>query len=131
MKRPIFMHIALSAFLALFLTTIFNAEAQAQSKRLYHFKAPTSYETFRMYRVHIYTGEMAMCWLNTPDGRPPFTECRKAGPGAGPQKRGLYRLETTSALDTGIYRVNELTGEMSICWVGKNTGTVRCTEQAR
>ena len=132
MKQISFTHVLLGTFLAIFLA-ISSGQAEAQSRKQYDFMAPPSGETNRLYRVNIYTGEMAMCWYSKPVGSERgITDCRRAGPGAGPQRRGLYKLKASNVpSELGIFRVNELTGEMSICWHSKKTGTVTCTEQAR
>jgi len=132
MKRINFTHVLIGTLLSIFIMGL-TQETQAQSRKSFHFLASPSSETNRVYRVNIYNGEMAACWysksLKVERG---ITDCRKPGPGAGPQKRGLYKLVASNVpSEKGVFRVNELTGEMSICWHTVSTDTVVCTEQAR
>lgn len=99
------------------------------SAQQYDFAAPPNPDTNRMYRVNIKTGEMGACWYGR-DKHIGFTDCRKVGEGAGPQKSGRYKLFTTNfESEKGVFRVNTNTGAMSLCWVRR--GELVCTEQAR
>jgi len=59
-----------------------------------------------------------------------ITVCRPLGEGAGPQAPGRYKLYATKFdSEKGIFRVNTLTGSMSLCWVRR--GILVCTAPAR
>lgn len=99
------------------------------SAQQYDFLAPPNPDTNRLYRVNIKTGEMGACWYGR-DKHIGFTDCRKVGEGAGPQKPGRYKLYRTNfSSEKGVFRVNTNTGAMSLCWIRR--GEMVCTEQAR
>ncbi len=111
------------------------APASAQTARrtlnrpVYDFLAPPSPDTNRVYRVNIFTGEMGVCWYSKKDNVD-LTECLPPGAGAGPQKKGLYTLVATNMkTERGVFRLNLITGQVSMCWVKGDTLT--CTPQAR
>ncbi|MFG1418476.1 hypothetical protein V5F38_11275 [Xanthobacter sp. V0B-10] len=114
--------------------------ASAQSFGAYDFAAPPSAEANRVYGVGRKTGEVSACQFERPAGSSVgVTRCFAQGEGAGTQKAGRYGLVSTHyAGETGVFRVNYETGEMSICYVrdlpkadGKTEPTVLCTPQAR
>ncbi len=111
--------IAAAAFV---LTSVAASPVFAQQ---YDFLSPPNPDTNRMYRVNIKTGEMGACWYGRDKGIG-FTDCRPVGEGAGPQKSGRYKLFATKFdSEKGVFRVNTLTGEMSLCWVRR--GSLVCT----
>lgn len=106
----------------------------------YDFAAPPSAEANRVYSVNRKTGEMSACQFERPDASAVgVTRCFQQGEGAGPQKAGAYALVPTRyAGETGIFRVNIETGEMSICYVRELAGAggapnplIQCTALAR
>lgn len=114
--------------------------AQAQAAAGYDFAAPPSAQANRVYGVNRQTGEVNVCQFERPEANPVgITQCFTQGEGAGPQKAGSYTLMPTHYEgETGVFRVNRDTGEMSICYVRETTrtnGTVEstllCTPPAR
>lgn len=94
----------------------------------FDFLSPPSPDANRIYRVNIYSGEMTVCWYDKLEGAD-ATRCLPPGPGAGPQERGLYTLVATNMRkEKGVFRVNLVTGSLSVCWV-KNDQMV-CTPPA-
>lgn len=116
------------------------APAHAQGTTIYGFAAPPSAQANRVYSVNRRTGEVSACQFERPEGSNiGITRCFAQGEGAGTQKPGTYSLVSTHyAGETGIFRANEETGEMSICYVreiaqagGAPQPTILCTPQAR
>lgn len=114
--------------------------ARAQAFGAYDFAAPPSADANRVYGVDRKTGEMSACQFERPEGSAVgVTRCFARGPGAGPQAPGRYSLVSTNYRgETGVFRVNAKSGEMSICYVrdlpgpdGKLQTTILCTPQAR
>ncbi|MDQ0506124.1 hypothetical protein [Xanthobacter agilis] len=114
--------------------------ASAQTFGAFDFVAPPSAEANRVYGVNRKTGELSACQFERPAGSSVgVTRCFALGEGAGAQKAGRYGLLATHyAGETGVFRVNYETGEMSICYVrdlpradGKVEPTVLCTPQGR
>ncbi|WP_454916282.1 hypothetical protein [Xanthobacter sediminis] len=114
--------------------------ASAQSFGAFDFAAPPSAEANRVYSVSRKTGEVSACQFERPaESSVGVTRCFAQGEGAGTQKAGRYGLVSTHyAGETGVFRVNYETGEMSICYVrdlpkadGKLAPTVLCTPQGR
>ncbi len=97
----------------------------------YVFSAAPTIEVNRVYRVNRYTGEMAACQYGLQEGSVGTTLCYPAGDGGGAQNTpGEYGLISSNHLkESGIFRVNKRTGEMSICYVLSNT--VVCTPSTR
>ena len=99
--------------------------AAPASAQKYDFLSPPNPDTNRLYRVNIKTGEMGACWYGRDKGIG-FTDCRPIGEGAGPQVPGRYKLFATKFdSEKGVFRVNTLTGAMSLCWVRR--GSLVCT----
>lgn len=114
--------------------------AQAQPVAGYDFAAPPSAQANRIYGVNRQTGEINVCQFERPEGNSVgITRCFAQGEGAGPQKAGTYTLAPTHYEgETGVFRVNRDTGEMSICYVrevnrvtGGLDSTLMCTPPAR
>lgn len=115
------------------------SSAGAQTFGNFDFAAPPSAEANRVYGVNRKTGDVSACQFERPAGSSVgVTRCFAQGEGAGAQKAGRYGLMSTHyAGETGVFRVNYETGEMSICYVrdlpkadGKVEPTVLCTPQA-
>lgn len=82
----------------------------------------------RIYRVNVATGEVGACQYGLREGTIGVTFCFPAGEGAGPQTLGEYGLVSSShTRESGVFRVNYRTGEISSCYVF-NTHVV-CTPQ--
>ncbi len=82
----------------------------------------------RIYRVNAATGEVGACQYGLKEGTIGVTFCFPAGEGAGPQTLGEYGLVSSShTRESGVFRVNYRTGEISSCYVF-NTHVV-CTPQ--
>ncbi|MGL5363499.1 MAG: hypothetical protein ACRDBH_11495 [Bosea sp. (in: a-proteobacteria)] len=84
----------------------------------------------RIYRIEKATGEVAACQYGLKEGSVGLTLCFPAGEGAGAQTVGQYTLVASKhEREGGIFRVNQMTGEMSICYVFEDK--VVCTPPAR
>ncbi len=114
--------------------------AAAEGADAYGFASPPSAEANRVYGVNRKTGEVSVCQFERPEGSfVGITRCFTPGEGAGPQKPGRYELVPTRyAGETGIFRVDHETGQMSICYVretpqsdGKVESVVLCTAPAK
>ena len=119
---------------------LFSGMSGAQAEPGHMFASPPSTDANRVFGVSRLTGEMSVCQFERPQGNVVgITRCFKAGEGAGPQTKGDYALVPTHfSGETGIFRVNRVTGEMSICYVrdvttpqGASETRVLCTPQAK
>lgn len=113
---------------------------QAQQLPAFGFKSPPSAQANRVYSVNSATGEMSACQFERPEGSVVgVTKCFAKDASAGAQKAGAYELVSTSySGETGVFRVNRDTGEMSICYVrdmpktgGGTEASVVCTPPAK
>ncbi|MFC0283120.1 hypothetical protein ACFFJB_05780 [Camelimonas abortus] len=96
----------------------------------YDFAPAPQVDLNRIYRVERVTGEMGACQYGLKEGSVGVTLCYGPGEGAGPQTPGDYRLVASRhEREGGVFRVNDRTGEMSICYVFNEK--VVCTPQAR
>ncbi|MGO8738349.1 hypothetical protein [Rhodoblastus sp.] len=111
--------------LALLATT---AAARAAT---YEFLAAPQIDLNRVYRLDKTIGEVGACQFGLKDGAAVgVTLCYSAGDGAGPQPPGDYALVGTKhEHEASVFRVNQRSGEMSICYVLK--GAVVCTPWAK
>ncbi|WP_029349390.1 hypothetical protein [Bosea sp. 117] len=116
-----------------------SAAAHAQ-QAAFQFEAPPSAQANRVYSVNAVTGEISACQFERPEGNlVGVTRCFTRDPSAGPQKNGRYELRSTRySGETGVFRVNIISGEMSVCYVRdmpKSGGGVEpavvCTPQAK
>ena len=83
----------------------------------------------RMYRIDRATGEVISCQYYLQEGTIGVTLCFGPGEGAGPQTPGEYGLvPSRHTKEAGVFRVNQRTGEMSVCYVLEDK--VVCTPQA-
>ena len=132
MNAPVLKALIITLMFLTGLATILPAEAQTRrgsNRPVFDFLAPPSSETNRIYRVNIFSGEMGVCWYSK-KGNVDLTECLSPGPGAGPQARGLYTLVASNMkTERGVFRLNLITGEVSMCWVKGDVLT--CTPQAQ
>ena len=107
------------------------ASAGSGSAQNFEFKASPHISLNRVYRVDRVTGEMGACQYGLVDNSVGATLCYPAGDGAMAQPPGEYGLVSSShQQESGIFRVNRKTGDMSICYV-LNDEKIVCTPQAR
>ncbi len=110
------------------LTFALSSPAMAEN---YEFHAAPHISLNRIYRVDKVTGEMGACQYGLVDNSVGATLCYGVGDGAQSQTPGEYGLVSSShQQESGIFRVNKKTGEMSVCYVLNDEKTV-CTPQAR
>jgi hypothetical protein len=104
------------------------------------FGSPPSAQANRIYSVNVRTGEVSACQFERPEGSVVgVTKCFPRDASAGPGPAGTYDMVTTRySGETGIFRVNAVTGEMSVCYVrdmpregGGTEPAVVCTAPAR
>jgi hypothetical protein len=116
--------VAFASLAAIFGTSI------AQSASIYEFVPAPQVDLNRVYRIDRVTGELAACQYGLKEGTLGVTLCYPAGEGAGPQAPGEYSLVASKhQAEGGVFRVNERTGEMSICYVYADK--VVCTPPSR
>lgn len=85
----------------------------------YVFASPPSAQANRLYSVNVRNGEVNACQFERPEGSlVGVTRCfrRDASAQAGPQA-SYDILSTRYSGETGVFRVNALTGQMSVCYV--------------
>ncbi len=105
--------------------------AECSHAENYEFRASPHISLNRVYRVDKVTGEMGACQYGLVDNSVGATLCYAAGDGAQAQTPSDYGLVSSShQQESGIFRVNRKTGEMSICYV-LNDEKVVCTPQAK
>jgi hypothetical protein len=96
----------------------------------YYFAAPPATDSDLIYRVDRKTGEVGACTFSPKGPTLGSTICVAAGEGAGPQRPGNYALvRSTWTQAKGIYRVNLVNGEVSVCYVLNER--VVCTAPSR
>ena len=84
----------------------------------------------RVYRIDRSTGEVTSCQYGLREDSVGITLCFAAGEGAGAQAPGEYGLiASRHSRESGVFRVNYRTGEMSICYVQVREEAVVCTPQ--
>lgn len=99
--------------------------AQAAS---YEFVPAPQADLNRVYRVDKATGEVISCQYGLQENTIGTTLCFGPGEGAGPQAPSEYSLVASRHLrEAGVFRVNQRTGAMSICYVLDDA--VVCTPQ--
>ena len=117
-----------------------GADAQQAPDGAFAFASPPSAQANRVYSVNRQTGEVSACQFERPDASTAgITRCFPRGEGAGAQSNGIYKLVSTGfAGETGVFRVNAATGEMSICYVrdmpksgGGTEARILCTPPAK
>jgi hypothetical protein len=102
------------AFL-LFIAACNAGQALAQS---YEFVPAPQVDLNRLYRVDRASGEVVACQYGLQEGTLGVTLCFGAGEGATPQAPSDYHLVASShQREGGVFRVNQRSGEMSICYV--------------
>jgi hypothetical protein len=124
------MRLRLSVFVTLigllFGCALMHSGARAQT---FQFAPPPSTQSNIIYRVNTLTGEMGACGYSTNDANG-ITFCYPLGDGAGAQPAGRYRiLGSNMSTEGGVFRVNEMTGEVSVCYIKNNM--LVCTPAAK
>jgi hypothetical protein len=95
----------------------------------YEFVPAPQADLNRVYRVDKVTGEVTSCQYGLQENTIGTTLCFGPGEGAGPQPPSEYGLVASRHLrEAGVFRVNQRTGAMSICYVLDDA--VVCTPQA-
>jgi hypothetical protein len=96
----------------------------------YDFVAAPATDLNRVYRVDRSTGEMGACQYGLQEGTIGVTICYPAGEGGGAQAPGEYTiLASHHDRESGVFRLNLRTGEMSNCYVLEEK--VVCTPSAK
>ncbi|MCJ2050461.1 hypothetical protein [Methylobacterium sp. J-070] len=98
----------------------------------YEFVPAPQTDLNRMYRVDKVTGEVTSCQYGLQESAASIgqTVCFGPGEGAGSQPPSEYGLVASRhTRESGVFRVNYRTGEMSICFVRKEQ--VVCTQQGK
>jgi len=93
--------------------------AAAPSAGPFVFSSPPSAQANRIYSVNVRTGEVSACQFERPEGSlVGVTRCFRTDASAGPREPGPYDIVSTRySGETGIFRVNAQTGQMSVCYV--------------
>ncbi|GLK85964.1 hypothetical protein GCM10017653_40340 [Ancylobacter defluvii] len=106
----------------------------------YVFGSPPSVQANRLYSINARTGEVSACQFERPEGSVVgVTRCFPRDASAGPGEPGTYDIIATRySGETGVFRVNVKTGDMSVCYVrdmpkdgGGVEASVVCTAPAR
>lgn len=106
----------------------------------YVFSAPPSAQANRVYSVNVRNGEVNACQFERPEGSVVgITKCFPRDSSANAGGTGDYDIVSTRySGETGIFRVNTQTGQMSVCYVrdmpkegGGVEPSVVCTALAR
>ncbi|KMO43305.1 hypothetical protein VQ02_00435 [Methylobacterium variabile] len=104
------------------------AAAGAAQGASYEFVPAPQADLNRVYRVDKATGEVISCQYGLQENTIGTTLCFGPGEGAGPQAPSEYSLVASRHLrEAGVFRVNQRTGAMSICYVLDDA--VVCTPQ--
>ncbi len=102
--------------------------ASAAHAASYEFVPAPQADLNRVYRVDKATGEVISCQYGLQENTIGTTLCFGPGEGAGPQAPSEYSLVASRHLrEAGVFRVNQRTGAMSICYVLDDA--VVCTPQ--
>lgn len=83
------------------------------------FASPPSAQANRLYSVNVRNGEVSACQFERPEGSlVGVTRCFRRDASAGPGAPGVYDIMSTRySGETGVFRVNAQTGQMSVCYV--------------
>lgn len=106
------------AICALGLVLMIGASAHRAHAGQYEFIAAPQTDLNRVYRVDKLTGEVGACQYGLKEGSLGVTLCYAAGEGAGRQDPSEYALiSSRHERESGVFRVDQRTGAMSICYV--------------
>ena len=104
--------------------------ASARAAGSYDFADAPATDLNRVYRVDKSTGEMGACQYGLQEGTIGVTICYPPGEGGGAQAPGDYTiLASRHDRESGVFRLNLRTGEMSNCYVLEEK--VVCTPSAK
>ncbi|WP_246725437.1 hypothetical protein [Beijerinckia sp. L45] len=119
------------SFVASALFAILLGSPGARAAGNYDFLAAPQIDLNRVFRLDRSTGEIGACQFGLKEGSPVGTTlCYPPGQGAGPQGSSDYALiASRHEQEGGVFRVDQRTGMMSICYVLNET--VVCTPQAK
>ncbi|WP_342362345.1 hypothetical protein [Terrarubrum flagellatum] len=107
-----------------------TAAASAAQAAQYEFTPAPQTDLNRIYRVDRFSGEVTACQYGLREGSIGVTLCYGAGEGAGVQAGGDYSLVASHhQREGGIFRVNQRSGEISVCYVFDER--VVCTPPAK
>ncbi len=106
--------------------------ATAARAATYEFLAAPQTDLNRVFRLDKTTGEVGACQYGLKDGAPyGVTLCYPSGEGAKAGPPGQFALVASRHTgEAGVFRVDMLTGQMSICFVF-NESSVVCTAPAK
>jgi hypothetical protein len=94
------------------------ASAQSPGPAPYQFIPAPQLDLNRIYRVDRTTGEVGACQYGLKEGSVGVTLCFGSGEGATAQAASDYTLiSSRHEREGGVFRVNQRTGEMSVCYV--------------
>ena len=95
------------------------ATAPAPGDGAYVFAAPPAAQANRLYSVNVRTGEVNACQFERPEGSlVGVTRCFRRDASAQGGTPGRYDIMSTRySGETGIFRVDAGTGQMSVCYV--------------
>lgn len=111
----------------LFAALLASSGAMAQQ---FQFAPSPQTDLNRVYRVDRQTGEVGACQYGLKENSVGVTLCFGSGDGAGPQEPSDYMLvPSRHEREGGIFRVDQKTGTMSICYVYEEK--VVCTPATR
>lgn len=96
-----------------------GAAASAAEGVGYVFASPPAAQANRLYSVNVRTGEVNACQFERPEGSlVGVTRCFHRDASAQAAAPGRYDIMSTRySGETGIFRVNAMTGQMSVCYV--------------
>lgn len=85
----------------------------------YVFASPPAAQANRLYSVNVRTGEVNACQFERPEGSlVGVTRCFRRDASADAAAPARYDIMSTRySGETGIFRVNAVTGQMSVCYV--------------
>lgn len=111
-----------------------SMSAAASQKADFEFAAPPSKKANILYRVHKYTGAVTACIykpaiLESGEAwRVGETHCYESGEGAKAGVQAKYSLKPSNyATETGVFRVNTMSGAISVCFVRFDRNQVVCS----
>lgn len=109
---------------------VIASAAPALAAGSYEFVPAPQIDLNRVYRIDRSTGEVTSCQYGLRDDSVGITLCFPAGEGAAAQAPAEYGLiASRHTRESGVFRVNFRTGEMSICYVQVREEVVVCTPQ--
>ncbi len=121
---------ALPSALPLALAAVLGSAMPALAAGPFEFVPAPQIDLNRVYRIDRSSGEVTSCQYGLRDDSVGVTLCFPAGEGASAQAPGEYGLVASRhARESGVFRVNFRTGEMSICYVQVREEIVVCTPQ--